>query len=102
MATYQGEVIVVFTTAKDPITGDPITDLAGEVNFYAPGKNPARVVEDRTVDKGPFAVSFDVERGGYVAFVPTVDWTPGKWSYRVDLAGGAFENWEYGAVSIKV
>lgn len=101
MATYEGEVVVIFATATHPISKDAIESLTGEVHFYVPGKRPASVPADRTSDQGPYAMAWDASLAGYVAYVPTTGWEPGRWSYRVSLTGGDFANWEYGTVTVK-
>jgi hypothetical protein len=106
MAIYVGEGITILCAAKNPATGVAIADAIAVVEFYAPGKNPAKVVGDRTVDHGPFAMSYDAtvvnsdgSKGGYAAYVDTTGWDAGKWTYRVVLAG-AYESWEYASVRL--
>lgn len=107
MAIYVGEVIAVRAKATHPFTKDPITDLTGEVHFYEPSKDPKGSPTDRAApDRGPFALSYDAASEGYVAFAPTTDatlgdWVPGKWSFRVKLAGGTYNNFEFGTVTVK-
>lgn len=107
MATYVGEVISVIAVATDPSHGTQIVDAACEVEFYAPGKNPAKVVDDRSVDKGPFAAIYDAtvknadgSFGAYIADVPTTGWASGKWAFKVTLSG-SYDSWEYSAVKLE-
>lgn len=106
MAIYVGEGITVVCAAKNPVTQTAITDAIAVVEFYAPGKNPAKVTTDRTVDEGPFAMTYDETvvnsdgtKGAYIAFVDTTGWVAGKWTYRCVLAG-AYESWEYATVRL--
>jgi hypothetical protein len=107
VANYVGETISVISQATDPARGTPITDAAAEVEFYAPGKNPAKVVDDRTADKGPFTMAYDdtVKNpdgsfGAYVAEVPTTGWADGKWAFKVTLSG-SYDSWEYSSVKLE-
>lgn len=106
MATYVGEGLAIFCEATDPVTGLAITDATAIVEFFAPPKVPAKVTTDRTVDEGPFDMSYDdtVENkdgttGAYVAFVDTTGWAGGKWSYRVTISG-AYESWDYATITL--
>lgn len=107
MANYVGEGLTILCAATDPATGAPITADTGEVEFYAPGKNPAAIPADRTPDQGPFSMGYDatvVNRdgsfGAYIGYVDTTGWAAGKWTYRVKLVG-AFASWEYATVVLK-
>src|SRR3954470_6890141 len=100
MAVYVGEELRVAITATDPVTEQPIIDADAEIEFFTPGKKPKTNPADRTVDQGPYPLTFDASLGAYVGSVSTNDWLPGRWSYRAVLTG-TYESWEYGSVSIK-
>lgn len=102
MATYVGEAVAMFTQVINPITKEPITDLTAEVELYAPGKDPKNVPADRVADAGPFAMPYDAEAGGYVGFVDTTGFAPGRWTARVRASNlTTWDNWEYVTVTIK-
>lgn len=104
---YAGQAITVVAQATDPKHNAQITDALSHVDFFAPGKNPAKVPSDRTVvDEGPFPMTWDATivnkdgtLGAYVAYVDTTDWPPGKWTYRVTLEG-SYDAWAYGTVKL--
>lgn len=107
MAIYVGETVTIVCAAVNPLDDTVIADATAHVDFFAPGKNPAKVPADRTVDQGPFSMAYDSSvvnkdgsTGAYVAYVPTdATWHAGKWSYRVKLAG-AYDTWEFGTFSL--
>lgn len=107
MAIFVGEGITIVCQATDPATDTAITTTPAAVEFFAPGKNPVSTPGDRTVDEGPFTMSFnpavvnkDGTTGAYECFIDTTGWAPGKWTYRVTLTG-AFASWEYATVTLK-
>lgn len=103
---YVGEAIAVVAQAVDPNTKAQITDAAAEVEFYAPGKNPAKNPDDRTADKGPLPMVWDADvvnkdgTGAYIAYVDTSGWASGKWAFKVTLSG-SYDSWEYGSVKLE-
>lgn len=106
MTIYVGETLTIIGAAVNPVTGLVIADATGEVEFYAPPKNPAKVPADRTLDEGPFPVTYsatvvnkDGTTGAYVGYVVTTGWAPGKWTYKVTLTG-TFDTWEYGSFTL--
>ena len=106
MTIYVGEGITVLGAAVNPVSGLVISDALAEVEFYAPGKTPQRVVADRIADFGPVAMTFqstvankDGTFGAYVGFVDTTGWVAGKWSYRVKLSG-SYGSWEFGTFAL--
>lgn len=106
MAIYVGEGVTIVCAALNPVTKAVVTDATATVEFFAPGKTPAKVPADRVVDHGPFAMAFDATvanadgtTGAYLVEVDTTGWTPGKWSFRCSLAD-AFESWEYGTLKL--
>lgn len=99
---YSGEAIMIFVAAINPVNGLVIDDAVGVVEFYKPGKNPAKIPADREADYGPEILTFtpgvqnkDGTRGAYVGYVSTAGWDPGKYTYRAQLSG-SFDTWEYG------
>lgn len=106
MTIYVGEALVIVAAAVNPLSGAVITDATAEVDFFAPGKSPARVVADRLIDQGPYPLAFDGSvankdgtLGAYVGYIDTDGWQPGKWTYRVALVG-AYNTWEYATVTL--
>lgn len=106
MTIYVGEAITIVGAAYNPVLGAVISDAQGQVEFYAPPKNPAKVPADRTADAGPFNMQFiatvtnkDGTLGAYVGYADTTGWLPGKWSYKVTLSG-SFDSWEYGTFTL--
>lgn len=99
MASYVGETVAVTSTAVDPVTSESMTNLLGEVEFYAPGKNPKTVVTDRVADH-TVAATWDPERQLYVAYADTTGWPAGRWSYKFRLFGDK-NSWEYGSLTLK-
>lgn len=101
MTVYVGEAVTIVGAAFNPVASVVISDAVAQVEFYAPGKNPAKVPADRTADHGPVPMLFvstvinkDGTVGAYVGYADTTGWLPGKWSYRVTLTG-SFDSWEY-------
>lgn len=101
MVIYVGEAVTIVGAAYNPVAGAVIADAIAQVEFYAPGKNPAKVPADRVVDHGPRPMTFiatvvnkDHTVGAYVGYADTTGWVPGKWSYKVTLTG-SYESWEY-------
>lgn len=106
MAIYVGEGVTIICVAKNPVTGAVISNATASLDFFAPGKNPAKVPADRTVDEGPVAMSYDATivntdgtTGAYIAFVDTTGWAAGKWAYRVTIES-AYESWEFGTFKL--
>lgn len=107
MTLYVGEAITVACYAKNPVTGIVISDADATADFWAPGKNPAKVPADRDPVDNTAAMSWnalvqndDGTLGAYIAFVDTTGWDAGKWAYRVTLAG-AYDSWEYGSFKLE-
>lgn len=106
MILYTGENISITAQAIDPITGNPINDATVVVDFFAPGKVPAKVPGDRTVDHGPISMTWDTDvvnkdgtTGAYQAWVSTSSWPAGKWSYRVTISS-LNTSWQYGSFKL--
>lgn len=101
MALYIGEAVAIRAVATNPFTEEELTGLTGTVETFNPTKDPKNVPGDRTTPHATHAMTYDANAGGYVAYVPTTGYVAGKWSYRVHLTGGAYDNWEYGSFSLK-
>ena len=106
MAIYVGEVVTLIAAALNPVNQRVITDATAAAEFYAPGKNPAKVPADRVRDHGPVPLTFDpavVNKdgsvGAYVGYTETVGWTPGKWWFKATLTG-SYDTWEYGSFTL--
>lgn len=106
MAIYVGEVVTIIASATNPATQTVITDALAEVEFYAPGKSPARVPADRVLDHGPVPMTYDATvinkdgtTGAYIGYAGTEGWVGGKWSYKVTLSG-SYDTWEYGSFAL--
>lgn len=106
MAIYVGESVTVIAAAVNPVSGLVISDALGQAEFYAPGKNPAKVPADRTPDQGPVPLTFDPKvtnkdgtSGAYLAYVETGGWAPGKWTFKATLSG-SYDTWEYGTFTL--
>lgn len=100
MTLYVGEAVTIKATATDPAKKQPITDATAVVDFYAPGKNPKLVVEDRVTDKDQVTMAYDADAAAYLGYVDTTGWEPGKWSVKVTLSG-SYDSWEYGSFTLK-
>lgn len=102
MALYVGEAVRIRASALDPETDQPLDPppLSARVDFWRPGRNPARDASLRgTPDVGPISMSYRESDRDFVAFVSTgglEPWEPGRWSYRVTVVGDAYENFEFG------
>ena len=103
MAIYVGEVVTLIAAALNPVNQTVISDAVGAAEFYAPGKNPAKVPADRVRDRGPVPLVFnstvinkDGTVGAYVGFADTAGWAPGKWSFKATITG-SYSTWEYGS-----
>lgn len=103
---YVGEGLTIVCAAVNPLTNDVIPDATGEVEFYAVGANPAKVTDDRVVDTGPYAMTFDdaivngdSTVGAYRAEIDTTGWAPGKRAYKVTLTG-TVSAWAYGTIKL--
>jgi hypothetical protein len=101
VAIYVGEAITIKADAVNPSTGQPISDATAVAEFYAPGKDPKNIPEDRTTDKPNVTLTYDFLQNAYVGFVSTENWESGKWSYRVRITGALYDSWEYGAFTLK-
>lgn len=101
MALHVGETFVVTSTARNPVSGELLADLRGEVEFYSPEKKPRLYEQDRVADHGPYPASYDAEQQVYLAYVDTAGWQPGRWTYRFSVAGDTFEGWEYGVMLLR-
>lgn len=106
MAIYVGEVVTIICAALNPVNGTVISNATGTAEFYAPGKNPARVPADRVLDEGPVPLTFDAtvtnkdgSLGAYVGYVETTGWGPGKWTFKATLTG-SYDTWEYGTFTL--
>lgn len=100
MAIYVGETLTIVAHAIDPLRSQSITDAQASVEFFAPTKDPKNVPADRAAPDRTASMTFDTEVQRYLAYVETGGWEPGRWSYRVLLAG-AYDTWEYGSVTLK-
>lgn len=101
MAIYVGEAVAIRAQATHPFTKDQITDLTGSVDVYDPSKDPKASPTDRSAPNATATMTYDAASEGYVAFVLTTGFVPGKWTYRVHLTGGGFDNFEFGTFTLK-
>lgn len=100
MAIYVGEAVAVRAQATNPFTKAPIIDLTGVAEFYAPGRDPKKVPADRATPDDSVSVAYDASAEGYLAFWPTAGKDPGKWTVRIHLTGGDYDNFEFGTVTL--
>jgi hypothetical protein len=101
MTTYVGEKVTIRVEASDPILGQAITDGQLSVEFYAPGKDPKNLPDDRVKDQGPYDMTWSDEAQAYFVQVSTAGWVAGKWTYKVTLTGG-YDSWEYATLTLKL
>jgi hypothetical protein len=106
MALYVGEAVRIRASAVDPETKAPLDPppTSAKVDFWAPGKNPAK---DATVRSAPDVPNKPMEyrsaTGDYVLYQETSGdpWVAGKWAYRVTIVGESYTNWEFGSFVLK-
>jgi hypothetical protein len=104
---FVGEAITVVADARNPARASVvISDAMAQVEFYAPGSNPAKVPADRVVTQGPFPMAFDSAftlkdgtLGAYVGYVDTTGWPAGRTPFRVTLSG-SYDSWEYSSFNL--
>ena len=119
MALYAGEAVRVRAEIIDPDTDQTFVVAEGESNpsatikLWAPGKNPVKDPGIRdSPDHGPDNMDYRESVGDFIVFVhtrgsgispdPTGEkWEPGKWSFRVEVTGNVFTNWEYGTFTLR-
>lgn len=119
MALYAGEAVRIRAEVIDPDTDATLVVAEGEANpsatikLWAPGRNPARDPSVRaTPDHGPNPMTYREAEGDFIVFVHTRGtgisqdpmgdkWEHGKWSFRVEVTGNVFTNWEYGTFTLK-
>lgn len=97
METFTGQQIVVRIRATDPVTQRIITDASAIADFFAPGKDPVHSPADRASPDFTYPAYFDSASRYYLVPVTTDGWTPGIWTVRGTISGGAggYFTWAY-------
>lgn len=92
--------------ARDPFTAAQLTDddYVATADFYTPGKAPKTDLVDRAdPDVANVPMSYDATVGSWILHQSTAGgpWIAGKWSYRVTVIGGDYDNFEFGTFTLK-
>lgn len=85
MTLYTGDPVILTVTPTDPETSLVIDDAAVTVDLFAPPKRPVLVVADRSVDRGPFELTWDASKRHYSATISSLGFAPGKWWWRATI-----------------
>lgn len=113
MTSYTGETVGIKCDARDPFTGAHLTNASyvATVDFYTPVKAPKTNLTDRAApDVADISMTYDATvankdgtLGAWILYQSTLGapWIPGKWSYRVTVIGGNYDNFEFGAFTLK-
>lgn len=118
MALYAGEAVRVRARLIDPEINGPFVvrdedpDPTAKLWLWAPGKSPRNNLDHRQDhDHGPEDMEYRPETNDFILFVHTrgegmgpsegEKWQSGRWSFRVEVTGNAFRNWEYGTFNLR-